>query len=133
MKKEDLQKKCDELGLKYQDNDTVEQLQHMIKGQEAIDKVAKLETELQEARDLNAELNASISSSETEAKTGAPTVKHDGKVYSMPIEKMGLTVLSQKTLGVSGSQITREMVKKDKKLLAKLIETKSGFLVEVED
>lgn len=124
--KEKLQDRAVELGLKVQENDTVEQLKQAIAGAEAIARVAELEKQ-------NKELNEHISASDKEKNGGAPTVKHGGKVYAMPIAESTVPKNMAKKLGFDAVQrtISRDEIKKSKELREKLIELGSGLLVEV--
>jgi len=133
MKKEDLQKELDELEIKYQENDTNDQLALMINGHKAIEENKQLKIENNELAELNDGLNEQVSLMDA-SKPSLHLVKVGNKTYHMPAAKMKLSKGVADQLKIEGDEVTRELVKNDKDLAKKLVEKiKSGFLVEVEN
>lgn len=158
MKKEDLHKALDDLGIKYQDNDTNDQLELMLNGYKAIEENKELKAELEkqnkevenlstEIGNLNEEnhelqeqlekqneiidkLNENVSDTDISKATGAPTVKVGDKHYVIPAPKASVPLRIADKLGVK--ELTVDAVKKDSKLAEKIVKMGLGFLVEVE-
>lgn len=158
MKKEDLQKELTELGIKFQENDTNEQLSLMLNGHKAIEEnkelkaqvekqnkdVENLSTEIGNLNEENHELqeqlekqneiidklNDSVSNTDVSKDAGAPTVKVGNKHYKIPAPKASVPLRLADKLGVK--ELTADAVKKDAKLAEKIVKMGLGFLVEVE-
>lgn len=131
MKKEDLQKELDELGIKYQENDTNEQLTLMLNGHKAIEENKNLKEDNEKLKELNGRLNEQVSLSDA-SKPTLHLMKVGDKTYHMPAKSMTLSKRVADKLKLEDNVVTREIVKKDKKLAKALVEDiKSGFLVEV--
>lgn len=135
-KKQDLQATCDSLGIKYQDNDTVEQLELMIAGKQSADKVAgyeeaigakdarieELEAQLEAQEGAIAELSAKLDESVLSQRTGgAVTVKVDGK----------LVLLNFKTIFHKGKKYTAEQVKDKPEIVKDLLAIKSSLVQRI--
>lgn len=130
MKKEDLQKALDDLGIKYQDNDTNDQLELMLNGHKAIEENKELKVQLEKQNEIIDKLNDSVSNTDVSKDAGAPTVKVGDKHYKMPAPKASVPLRLADKLGVK--ELTVVAVKKDSELAKKIVKMNLGFLVEVE-
>lgn len=125
MSKAEIQKKCDDLGIKYQENDTVEQLELMIAGKESASLIKTLEDDLtkhKKALDTTLQANAELQE-RLEELEDRPTGK---EVSFKSGKRKGRFVAKRFTL--KGHEYTAEEAAKDPKLLEQLIRIKSGVI-----
>lgn len=129
MSKADIQKKCDDLGIKYQENDTVEQLELMIKGVELEKQIEELEAsllaDLEAEKKRNAELlevNQELQQALEEAGKSAPSADVTFKVGSKKFRFVG------KSFSLKGQTYTAKEAAQNKAVLEKLVQMKSGII-----
>lgn len=125
MNKADTQKKCDELGIKYQDNDTKEQLDLMIEGVESRETIEhlKAEKETLEAEksalaEANEGLQAQLEQKDQEADNAGKVL---AKVGNKTYEVLG-------GVNLEGTLYPKEELAKNDKVLKQLVKMESGIL-----
>lgn len=129
-KKDELVELATKLGVKDADSMTVATLELIVGGAEAKAEADKLKADNIELQELNEGLLDHQAQLDKEKKLGKPTVKIDKVLYQLPFEKMSLSKAQAAKLGVS--EVTRQLVKEDKKLQAYLLKVNSGFLVKID-
>lgn len=135
MSKAELQAKCDSLGIKYQDNDTVEQLELMIAGEvskaaikqleEDKAKLAKANTSLEEANKKLLEHNKKVQEQLEEVRN-APVKEVVNRYPTVKVKKITYEVLHG--LDIDGKVMKPAELAKDVALCERLIEKGSGAL-----
>lgn len=154
MKKEDLHARCNELGIKYQENDTNEQLALMIAGKEAAAKLKTKDAEIQDLKTSHEEAlkvkDDRIAELETEAKEAATEIENMQKVVDDSVKVKELALAGSKTanlptvkhkgkeyqiqypkLRIGTTVVTAQEVADDSKLIASLLKEGSGMLKEI--
>lgn len=129
MNKKELQSRAEELGIKYQENDTNENLALMIAGKESAEKLdekdkalAEKSAEVKVLESENTKLQGLLEEKELAAKAGgAVVVKHKSDMY-----KIIGNVKHNKV------EYTPETLAKDNNAVAELVKKGSGILVKLE-
>lgn len=133
MSKADLQAQCDKLGIKYQENDTIEQLEMMIAGFESQAtiqqleadkaKLAKANTALEDANKKLLEHNKNVQQ-QLEVVRNAPAKEVVNRYPTVKVDKITYEVIH--ALDVEGKILKPAELAKDVALCKRLIEKGSG-------
>jgi len=128
MNKESLIDRCNELGIKYQENDTKLQLELMISGFESIEKIKTLEAENAELLEIIKEMQSAVNESEEKSKQALsltdkiilPTIEYKKKFYLVAYPKFRF----------NGKMYEAADLVDDMSVVEELIKLNSGVLKE---